>query len=253
MTNPRTGEDRTERWLESLDLDFLGGPTSPPQPRPDIVTQPAEHSAPQLDWADGLDAHFEGSARHRSHHGRPRVRRVHVLIMSAAAGVLGLLAFAGSCGGADDSEAPVARADTTPASAVPPTSAAAGSTSTAESECPTRIQGDTVISADRGGTSSGPEAILAFETGYYVDRSAAKARAVTTPDAALPAAEVIQSGIDSVPRGTTHCVRITPAGPDTWTVELTERRPGAAPAVYPQTITTTTRDGHVLITGITAR
>ncbi|WP_280494347.1 hypothetical protein [Nocardia asiatica] len=178
---------------------------------------------------------------------------MHVLITGAAAAVLGLLALAGSCGGGDDGEASATRADPTPASAAPPTSAAAGSASTPESECPTRIQGDTVISADHGSTSSGPEAILAFETGYYVDRSAAKARAVTTPDAALPAAEVIQSGIDSVPRGTTHCVRITPAGPDTWAVELTERRPGAAPAVYPQTITTTTRDGHVLITAISAR
>jgi hypothetical protein len=253
MTNPRIGDARTEQWLESLDLDFLDVAASPPQHQPDLPTPSAELAAPQLDWADGLDAHFEASPRRRPPRSRLRVRRVHLLVMSAAAAVLGVLAGVGSCGSADDSQAPAARVATTPASAAAPTATAAGSTSTAETECPTRIQGDTVISADRGGTSSGPEAILAFETGYYIDRSAAKARAVTTPDAALPAAEVIQSGIDSVPRGTTHCVRITPAGPDTWAVELTERRPGAAPAVYPQTITTTNRDGHVLITGITAR
>ena len=69
-------------------------------------------------------------------------------------------------------------------------------------------------------------------------------RALATSDTSLPPAEKIQAGIDTVPTGTTHCVRITPITTDVYSVALAEMRPGQAPAQFPQTITTTNIDGR---------
>lgn len=119
--------------------------------------------------------------------------------------------------------------------------------------CPTERIGDVVRGAEPGGTGSGPDAIMWFQHAYYVDRSAERAREVVAPDASLPAAEVIQRGIDSVPVGTLYCVRVAPSGDSRYSVEVTEQRPGGAPATYGrQTVTTEVVGGRTLITGITA-
>lgn len=97
---------------------------------------------------------------------------------------------------------------------------------------------------DRGDQKSGPGVIAAFEYAYYITRSGAAVRALTTPDTSLPPAEKIQAGIDTVPTGTTHCVRITPITTDVYSVALAEMRPGAEPAQFPQTITTKNIDGR---------
>lgn len=97
---------------------------------------------------------------------------------------------------------------------------------------------------DRGDQKSGPGVIAAFEYAYYLTRSGAAVRALTTPDTSLPPAEKIQAGIDTVPTGTTHCVRITPITTDVYSVALVEMRPGAEPAQFPQTITTKEIDGR---------
>ncbi|WP_260457295.1 hypothetical protein [Rhodococcus qingshengii] len=104
---------------------------------------------------------------------------------------------------------------------------------------------------DRGDQKSGPGVIAAFEYAYYITRSGAAVRALTTPDTSLPPAEKIQAGIDTVPTGTTHCVRITPITTDVYSVALAEMRPGAAPAQFPQTITTTNIDGRWFVDVIT--
>lgn len=98
--------------------------------------------------------------------------------------------------------------------------------------------------ADRGDQKSGPGVIAAFEYAYYITRSGAAVRALATPDTSLPPAEKIQAGIDTVPTGTTHCVRITPITSDVYSVALAEMRPGAAPAQIPQTITIKNIDGR---------
>ncbi|MBF6333192.1 hypothetical protein [Nocardia transvalensis] len=125
----------------------------------------------------------------------------------------------------------------------------------AAGDCPATpvVTGHTVRGSGGGGTDSGPGAVMAFETAYYVTRSGIAARAVTTPDANVPAAETIQAGIDTIPADTRFCVVVDPSGPNSWQVELTETRPGRAPIVYRQTVTTTVVDGRVLITGITPR
>lgn len=101
---------------------------------------------------------------------------------------------------------------------------------------------------DSGDQQSGPGVIAAFEYAYYVDRSGDAARALATPDSPLPQGPAIQTnGIDTVPLGTTHCVRITPITTGVYSVALAEMRPGQPPVQFPQTITTKEIDGRWFI------
>ncbi|MEW1735806.1 hypothetical protein AB0346_07640 [Nocardia beijingensis] len=119
--------------------------------------------------------------------------------------------------------------------------------------CPTERSDAIVRSAEPGGTGSGPDAVLSFQYAYYVERSGERARAAVAPNADVQPAWVIQRGIDSVPIGTTHCVRIVTVADNRYSVEVTEYRPGGTPATYSrQTVTTAVIDGRTLITGITA-
>ncbi|MFB7875081.1 hypothetical protein ACFC06_07475 [Nocardia sp. NPDC056064] len=119
--------------------------------------------------------------------------------------------------------------------------------------CPTERTGSVVRSAEAGGTDSGPDVVLAFQYAYYVTRSGTEARAVVTPDAEVAPAAVIQRGIDTIPVGTTHCVRITTVADDRFTVEVTEFRPAGAPATYTkQSVRTALVGERTLITGIAA-
>lgn len=102
----------------------------------------------------------------------------------------------------------------------------------------------TACRTDPGDQKSGPGVIAAFEHAYYVTRSGTAVRALTTPDASLPTKEKIQAGIDTVPTGTTHCVRTTPIAAGIYSVALTEMRPGQPPAQFLQTITARELDGR---------
>lgn len=119
-------------------------------------------------------------------------------------------------------------------------------------DCPAERIGSTVRGSGPGGDASGPEAILAFQHGYYVARSGEQARNVVAPDAAVSSAADIQRGIDTIPVGTTHCVTITPgAFVGQYTVVVTEYRPGAPPLGYnPQLVTTMQIGNRTLITAI---
>ncbi len=102
----------------------------------------------------------------------------------------------------------------------------------------------TACRTDPGDQKSGAGVIAAFEHAYYVTRSGTAVRALTTLDSSLPAKEKIQAGIDTVPTGTTHCVRITPISAGIYSVALTEMRPGQPPSQFPQTITAKEFDGR---------
>lgn len=102
----------------------------------------------------------------------------------------------------------------------------------------------TACRTDPGDQKSGAGVIAAFEHAYYVTRSGTAVRALTTPDTSLPAQEKIQAGIDTVPSGTTYCVRSTPIAAGIYSVALTEMRPGQPPAQFPQTITAKELDGR---------
>ncbi|MGX1776511.1 MULTISPECIES: hypothetical protein [Nocardia] len=114
---------------------------------------------------------------------------------------------------------------------------------------PTR--GDQLVRGNgSGSTASGPDVILAFQYAYYVARSGSDARAVTTPDAAVPPVSVIDAGIRSVPAGTQHCVMITPMADGRFDVVITEVRPDAAVRTYRQFVTVTAGAGAVSIAKI---
>ncbi|MFG2443460.1 hypothetical protein ACGFQG_11335 [Nocardia fluminea] len=138
--------------------------------------------------------------------------------------------------------------------AVPPLHFTAGNlTADTAGSCPTERTETVLRSAEAGGTDSGPDAVLAFQYAYYVTRSGEQARAVVTPDADVSPAAVIQRGIDTIPVGTTHCVRITTVATDRFTVEVTEFRPAGAPATYTkQSVRTALVGDRTLITGIAA-
>ncbi|WP_228003102.1 hypothetical protein [Nocardia australiensis] len=125
-------------------------------------------------------------------------------------------------------------------------------------DCEQSRTSDVVSGTDPGGTTDGPSAILAFERAYYVQRSGFAARAVVADDAAVPAAEQIQRGIDQIPEGTLYCVRITRTavgggdGQGHWEVGLTQQSPGREPQTFTQLITTRTTAVRTLITAITA-
>lgn len=106
-----------------------------------------------------------------------------------------------------------------------------------------------------GGFDSGPDAILGFQYGFYVERSGEKARRYVAPDSVnVSPAETIQAAInDQIPARTTHCLRIAQVTADTFEVDLTEYRPGSAPIVYPQVVQTVSRDGKTLILSMRAR
>lgn len=118
--------------------------------------------------------------------------------------------------------------------------------------CAAERIGSTVRGNGPGGDASGPEAILAFQHGYYVARSGEQARNVVAPGAAVPSASDIQRGIDTIPAGTTHCVTITPgAFVGQYTVVITEYRPGTPPLSYnPQLVTAVQIGNRTLITAI---
>ncbi|MFE3105342.1 hypothetical protein [Nocardia tengchongensis] len=247
-----------DRWFTAMDFDSPAQPVGAPHAgdgvagdSDDDFTDPEPANS---DWADDLDDQFSEMARDRqaaaTDTARRRNRLRYAAILAAGSVVVVSVALWPS--------SPDRPAASPPSSAAAPVTstvpAAASSTSTVSAaECVSQVRGAVVKGADRGGTDSGPGVILAFEAAYYLDRSGTKAREMTTAEAALPPAAAIQSGIDSVPRGTTHCVTITDAGNDSYAVDLTETRPDTGTSIYRQTITTTHRDGRVLITGITPR
>ncbi|RJO75178.1 hypothetical protein D5S18_17605 [Nocardia panacis] len=101
-----------------------------------------------------------------------------------------------------------------------------------------------------GSTDSGPDVILAFQHAYYVARSGVAARQVTTPDASVSPAEVIDTGITSVPGDTRHCVLITPMLDGRFDVVVSEIRPDAAVHTYRQFVTVTAMGTSIAISKI---
>ncbi|MFQ6229675.1 hypothetical protein [Nocardia sp. NPDC002869] len=173
--------------------------------------------------------------------GRSRV--LPVLLGVAGVAALGAAAYVQfAIVGGDEPRAPAAAAPSATAPAAPG----------ADPHCVAERVGNTVQGNEPGGTDSGPSAIFGFQHAYYVARSGEQARALVAGDAAVPPAADIQRGIDTIPEGTTYCVRIAPgAFVGQYTVTITEYRPGSAPLGYnPQLVTTMRIGDRTLITGI---
>lgn len=135
-------------------------------------------------------------------------------------------------------------------SAVGPTSAAAPAT--ADSGCPSGTDGQVVTGRDAGDlTASGAETIKAFNYAYYTKRSAVDAVGAVMPSSVKPmftSVANLQSAIDALPTGTTHCLRITSLGDGRYSTELTQSPPGGGePAIFNQLIQTAQSSGKTLI------
>ncbi|MBF6209836.1 hypothetical protein IU433_04245 [Nocardia puris] len=216
------------RAARTAEPGYGSSPGEPPTNRPEPEFQPT--SFPEEDVFTRM---IDRSPK------RGRVRRwAPALIASIGALALtgGALTFIGS----DD---PAPTSSSAPAPAAEPAAAA---------PCAFERVGDRFQGNIEGGTDSGPSAIFAFQHAYYVTRSAELARAVVAPNASVPTAEAIQTGIDSIPAGTTHCVTITPgtfAGQ--FRVVVTEKRPDSAATTYnPQLVSVARTGDRTLITGI---
>ncbi|NKY89202.1 hypothetical protein [Nocardia veterana] len=134
-----------------------------------------------------------------------------------------------------------------------PTTSSAPSASIATDGCEQKRTAEVVSGTDPGGTGSGPDAILAFERAYYVQRSGYAARAVVADDSSVPPADQIQRGINQVPVGTRYCVQITRTGDEgQWEVRLTQQKPDEQPHAFTQLISTRSESGRTLITAIAA-
>ncbi len=219
--------------------------TSPHPPEPDDTSEPVSAPTARERLRRRLETIRPTPTAPPDAPRRPDRTRWATVVLGAA----GMAALTGAAYvqfvviGFDDAPPPVPSASTaTPISAATP----------ASGDCPSERIGSTVRGNGPGGDASGPEAILAFQHGYYVARSGEQARAVVAPDAAVPSAADIQRGIDTIPAGTTHCVTITPgAFVGQYTVVITEYRAGSPPRGYnPQLVTTMQIGNRTLITAI---
>jgi hypothetical protein len=211
-------------------IDLLGGtPHGAGADTATTVTAPTPQPAPK---------------RPRKRESRsPRLRYIAALIVVVA--LLGWFVLRLLSG--NDERAQERIADETDTSETAPT---LDVTPPALASAPTTETDPTACRTDPGDQKSGPGVIAAFEHAYYVTRSGTAVRTLTTPDTSLPAKEKIQAGIDTVPIGTTHCVRITAIAAGIYSVALTEMRPDQTPGQFSQTITTKDINGRWFVDSI---
>ncbi|MBF6223385.1 hypothetical protein IU479_35545 [Nocardia abscessus] len=118
--------------------------------------------------------------------------------------------------------------------------------------CEAQRTGRLTVGNGPGGTATGADAILGFQYAYYIDRAGEAAWNFVAPDAVdISSAQNLQQAIEAeIPVGTTHCVRIAQRQPDSFDVDVEERRPDGMRVVYEQHVRTAVRDGHTLIYAI---
>lgn len=125
-----------------------------------------------------------------------------------------------------------------------------GAAATTSSECEESESDKATTGAGEGDTDSVAGVVLAFEHAYYVERDAEQVAPLLSEDTKLTNLDALQEGIDSVERGTTHCVHVAAAEDGVAEVELTETAPDGAETVYQQHVTTTREGGEVRIVSI---
>ena len=124
-----------------------------------------------------------------------------------------------------------------------------GDEAVAESECESSESATTVSGNGKGDRESAAGVVLAFQHAYYVARDADAIKPLLAKDSPITNLDALQEGIDSVARGTTHCLHIERDGDDA-VVELTETAPDGSETTYYQRVTTTRENGEVRIVSI---
>jgi hypothetical protein len=254
-------DDRSGDWEEWLDqgVQQPNPPAAaPPPPRP-----PREYDYGEPDNAPLVPKIIDrtgNSAGSRLRRARPRTSNappsrdkiVSVLILAGVAIVVVSVILTVLHTGKHRHPGMLAAQPTPLGAAAAPASPSAQPGTIATPDCEQRHDADVVSGTDPGGTTSAPDAILAFERAYYVQRSGSAARAVVAPDAKVRSADEIQRGINLVPVGTRYCVQITRGSADgtQWEVRLTQQKPNEQPKTFTQIITTSTIADRTLIAGI---
>lgn len=184
---------------------------------------------------------------------RWRRHRTPLLAILGVAVVLAVVVSVGAgmlFGGRHDQSAPadpVAALSSTPA------------TDPVQAECPSTTTGPVTTGRDPGDQTSGPNAIKAFNYGYYTWRSGMAARAVVTPNAKVGSAVTLQQYIDVLDPKVRYCLAITDTGkagrtPDqhVYSVEHTlfPSTPGGERQAFRQNVTTTDINGKFWVTEI---
>lgn len=229
-------------------------PTAPPGTDPYRAAAAHFGADEPTEVFDSVEPHRGGGPRGGGP-GRPSQRRRWLIVVAGLAAVLAVVVGVSLSmfgGGSDPAPRPASTGDPLSAGSGPVASAGPQSGVNGDADCPSGVNGPVTTGRGAGGTDSGPNAIKAFEYGYYVKRSAAAARSVVTPNARVGSEQAIQASIDKVDPQTTYCTKITDRGFGQWGLELTETPPrGGAPEVGYQLIQTSVVDGKTLIVAIT--
>ncbi|NLU85010.1 hypothetical protein [Rhodococcus sp. HNM0569] len=165
------------------------------------------------------------------------------LVAVVAGGIV--LATMGSRGGNDvDGKATAAA----PTSADAGAGAGAGAGTPAADWCTPSDDGTTVVGNGPGGFADGPDAIMGFEYGIFVERNATKALEHMVPNA-LHADQVQATAIDPIEVGTQHCLSITKSGPESYDLTITRMSDSGEKLDPPWTnrVRTATLDGRTLV------
>ncbi|WP_331723016.1 hypothetical protein [Nocardia sp. NBC_00511] len=182
--------------------------------------------------------------RRRAHTSAVRRHAVKIAGIATAAAAVAGAALLTVVGGHGDSQA------ATPAKVAAPTSTAPAWC--AESHTPTTVVGHSAGKAPGVKGATGPDLILYQQYAWYVLRDANTARSVLAPDAAAADPDQARAAVAAIPAGTRYCVTITTLKPTSFDVQIDERHPDGTSAHWQQAVTTGDRDGHTMITAITA-
>ena len=221
-----------ERRLEAVPVDDEG--------TVDWFGQEASQGASSASGEDPKPASRDG-----------RSKALFVGVVCAALVVIagGALGLATLIGGAESSSE-AAPLTAPPAADKPGDSAVAVSDS---AECQSSTSETVTTGNGEGGTDSVEGVVLAFQHAYYVERDAEQMEPLLAKDSQITDLDALQKGIDSVARGTTHCLRISPKGESAASVELTETAPDGTENIYHQRISTAREGGEVRIVSIEDR
>lgn len=250
-----TGDDLGDTDVPTADprpslIDGSVGASLGSEVRASVGNEPIRDQLPRHPAMSATDAGAPSTDRRTAPAGR-RGRRAAIVAGVCAGAVIvvaGAIGLTGLVGGSDDDAVgtdPVAALNSSASTSAP--SGTAGS----DADCPSTVTGTLSTGRDAGDQSSGVGVIKAFDHAYYVQRSAAAARALGTPTARLGSAEQMQTYINQLPAKTRHCLSITDEGKGLYAVELSEIPPGGgAPTIIRQRVQTTTADGKAWIVSI---
>lgn len=205
-------------------------------------------SAAWFDSADPPPVAAPDQGASASEAGGRRTGWLFVGTVAALVAVVGALSLAAASvfGGGEDSEAAPLAVPPSMSSSMeePPTVAAS------EPKCEASETATVVTGSGEGDTDSVAGVALAFQHAYYVERDAERIKPLLAKDSEITDLHALQEGIDTVDRGTTHCLRIVPEKDGTAKVDVTETAPDGVETVYHQRITTTRESGAVQLVTI---